>query len=218
MSSLLPIMSACATFVAGVLLGRLAPRNAFYDRRDRRRWTSAERPLDDSSDRYEQWLRQRYTWNNSATGITLEQRDKLCTGTGLWLRRGYDEVPVILLDDELVLSENGVVTAASAPRACILVHKRVPGNDRAYNFSRLVVIELPVRGHPLSSATVQAIIEESATSPRFWISELENISEDGTRVLVKRGDESTEMPGFMHVNYRTFRLNLANSEWAHVTP
>jgi hypothetical protein len=213
-----PIISGVTAFALGLALGRLAFRKTAGD--FDRLWTLKLSPAEEAERiaRYQRWLRQRYAWHNPPTGVMLEDRANLGTGAGLWLCRGDDAISLPLNPDEVLMKTNSVVVATEAPMACVLLYKRHSSTDhRGLDFSRLAVVLLPALDQPLNIASLRTIVDKSA-SWRRWISELEGISSDGQRVLLRRADQVEHEPGFFGVTYRTFRLNVATCDWASVEP
>jgi hypothetical protein len=213
-----PVISGLTTFALGLAIGRLAFRKTARD--FDRLWTPRLSPAEEAERiaRYQRWRRQRYAWHNPPTGVTLEDRANLGTGGGLWLCRGDEAVSLPLNPEEVLMKTNSVVVAAEAPTACVLLYKQhTPADHRAFDFSRLAVVQLPARDESLNIASLRTIVVESSCS-QWWISELEGISSDGQRVLLRRADQVDHEPGIFGVTYRTFRLNLSTCDWESVEP
>ena len=162
------------------------------------------------------YCRKLFSWLNPPTGISVEDRNFIGCGKGLWLSRGTEEYEIPLKPDERL--NFPVVVASGAPMAFALIYKRHPAHARGFEFSRLIRILLPDSEKPLDAAKIEAVLEDKEISaPRWWPFELESVSEDGKRMILNRGDEVATDFG-CRVNKRTFRFNLVTTEWERIEP
>jgi hypothetical protein len=164
--------------------------------------------------------RKLFSWSNFVSGVELENRSMIGTGNGIWLVRGPESQPIVLENDEVIHAADSIVVAGNAPVACLLVWKKsyTSGSSNGYDFSRIIKLTLPAMTKPLNEVRAETVLRNEDCSPRFWVSELETISDDGARILVRRGDEVEFEPRCKKIIYRTHRFDLASKGWEIVYP
>jgi len=150
---------------------------------------------------------------NPPTGITVEDRQ----GEGLWLSRDTQAWQVPFETGELV--QYPVIVAAAAPVAVALIRKsrQLEGTAAALAFSRLVKILLPTTDKPLEQAVVQPIPDAVDDPDLSNVVELERISDDGNRMLLRRSKRTVTLYGSRWNSY-TYRFDLQSGQCELIEP
>jgi hypothetical protein len=157
-----------------------------------------------------------FTQRCESTSVTIELREMLEPGAGVWIRRGAESMRLELKNSERTIFP--IVLSKGVPVAFALAYRAIGGQPDQLEFSRLIAIFLPAVNESLQVVRLEDVpIHQESEGDKFWISRLEAVSDDSLRLLVSRADVVTA-DSETRIEYHTFRFCRDTREWSEMVP